>query len=59
MIINIGNEEHDLDEFISEVGFDIVKLDAVIAGLEEFRDRKLDTLDWLKETRSKEAELKN
>jgi hypothetical protein len=38
---------YELEELISEVGFDIVKANAVIAGFEEFRKRKFETLLWL------------
>lgn len=32
--INIGMEEFELDKLINEVGFDIVKLNVVVTGLE-------------------------
>jgi hypothetical protein len=48
MIINIDEEEYELNELISQVQFDIVKLDVVIAGLQDVRDKKADALEWLK-----------
>lgn len=49
MIICIGEEEFELEDLISQVEFDIVKLDSVINGLVQFRDNKASTLDWLVE----------
>ena len=47
MIINIGEQEYELNDRISEVQFDIVKLDAEIAGLQDVRDKKVEALEWL------------
>jgi hypothetical protein len=55
MIINIGNEEHELNDPIIEVQFDIFKLNAIIAGLEEVRDKKLETLAWLDSLRDEQG----
>jgi len=36
----IGEEEFEIEELISQVEFDIMKLESVICGLLQFRDDK-------------------
>ena len=48
MIICIGKEEYEVEELISQVEFDIFKLDAVIDGLIQYRNLKDATLEWLR-----------
>jgi len=47
MIICIGGEEFGLEEPISQVEFDIRKLEAIIEGLIQYKELKKSTLEWL------------
>ena len=51
MIICIGEDECEVEELISEIRFDICKLDAVLEGLIQYRHHKDATLEWLRSLR--------
>jgi hypothetical protein len=47
MIISIGEQEYVLNEPISQIRFDIVKSETVVAGLQEVTNKKIEALGWL------------
>ena len=48
MIICIGEQTYEAEELISQIQFDICKLEAVIEGLIQCRDHKGAMLAWLR-----------
>ena len=54
MIICIGKEEYALEELVSQVEFDIFKLDAVIDGMVQGRQHKDTTLEWLRKNKQRD-----
>ena len=48
MIICTEVDDHEVEDLIAELQFDICKLDAVIEGLVQYRDQKDGTLEWLR-----------